>query len=334
MGKTKNTHTEESMTQGNTATIEKHNTENTGETTTYMSGNLNWILDDMNESELPPPPTRDTTNLWNIPMPEVTFGITTEDGKFPGFVCKVNLEKQNPFLDSPTFGTKENVKRIRMIPIRTYRQNTVWKKTGLKWACLHEDPTNFGPPVGMVIPKGDKSYQVRDNLSLVYYDIDKKGFYEMNLSSDKSRREGQLLDWVLSSEAKQGIAPFSNLYIAMVYPETNSRSGATFYHLRILREADSVMGGKIDNISVDLTPTPTYMRVDLASEPKLKEHLEFIKETLRTGTREAAAIRLAGLNGQQANRCISKFEAGEMSLEEIMTTKPEVQQKAETAGVS
>lgn len=283
----------------------------------------NWLMSNIDlpsSDEGPPKPLN--SGVFPFPFPLVKMNQKDENGsRTPFFVCEKADDREAflvpglPLRDAANRG-KTPPTSLRVVPICTYNRHTMWENNRMEF----EHPTSFGP----FSQTGDEG---RDELRVVWYDIDRDSFYFIDLGAMGSRWEAQTFDYyAIKGMVKAGVPPYHYVY-NMTTIRKDGKKGA-YYQLRFVRAAD-VITPQYTKLANDGRDGPAY-EVELLSSLRTKENPQLGEEILArlesrigsTGnalTWEMAAIHLLGMTGMDAMKWIRKLQNAEATVEDALS---------------
>lgn len=289
---------------------------NTNNPSTAIAPN-NWLLN--NSLDLPgamdqAPPAAPSGSVFPRPFPLVKMNQRDPKGtRMPFFVCE-GAEDREAFLvpgislrDPATKG-KTSPSILRVAPIWAYPRHTLWSNNQMEF----EHPTSFGP-------FEQTGSEGKDEVRVIWYDVDRDAFYFMDVAAQQSRHEAWTFAYyAVNDMARNGTPPYYYVY-TMTTIGRDAKSGR-YYQLRFQRQGDVISPG-YTSLETD-SGAPNYDVIDLrtfstAKNPDAgKQVISRIESRINsaTPTLEQAAVHLLGMTGMEAMRWIRKLQNGEASI--------------------
>lgn len=215
------------------------------------------------------------------------------------------------FVDSPDLPAKTD--KLMIAPIMILPRSIVWSTDEAKPGPTFEHPNSQGP-FPDVEGKIDSSYR------MLYYDVQRGGFYMMEFKNGRAQREAEYLNWQMIVDAKAGKSPYDSTYFLYTYANTAKSDQGSFtnYYPRFKRTGDDLLSG---TRVFDAAEGPEYDRAVTA--PDVKKILDVYFGS-NPPTAEALASKLFTLTGKHANNVVQEMEEGKLSPEDVLAIKPTI----------
>lgn len=264
------------------------------------------------QTEIAPPSTGQQKDVFPYALPPVVTNRKDRKNKTTHHFHSFDAENERYFIPATSY---EEVDRLYVVPLTVTKRCMVWSNG----KSLFESPLSYGPVPGFT--------EYTDKARIVFYDIERKGYYCMDIGSRTNTEEADWLQYMLYQDMKKGIPPYAYAYTLFSHPVTFRKSTNTNYYIRFQRTGDINVGKPTFSKAVDGDEGPEYKRELLRDVlPDLGRELEDNFES-ETPSKPALAVRLSQLNSIQAANAIRGLQRGELTPGQVMEMKPEVWRK-------
>lgn len=272
-----------------------------------------WFFEKNQQTELEPPPLPSgDRDPWVDPMPQVLYNKKDLTDKCTNHFHCIVEDPDRYYIKSPPY---EKVNTLNIAPVFGTKRNIMWGQSG---PPVFEDPSEYST---------DKDAQ--NAVRIVFYDLDRDGFYFLEAKNPSGRKELETLLWQMKKDASEGKESFAYKYELVTYPK-KTVAGATFYYLRLKRVNDKIHAKDPDKVILAFqTREEATAGIDYARSEVPAKVFNQIRDRLDVNSDEALAVKMLSLTGTSANYLLSRVRRGEMTREEMFNEAPRVRDRRE-----
>jgi hypothetical protein len=204
---------------------------------------------------------------------------------------------------------------LNIAPVWAYDRHVSWVNSNLEF----EHPTSFGP-------FDETGENGRDEVRMIWYDVDRHAYYTMDISAMSSKNEAYAFAyWAIRKPANNGIPPYQNVYKAVTL-RTSGKWGP-FYRLRFKRTGD-VLTGSFTSLADDdrtgrgpdyaVTPISDYTtqwNPNAGSEAWGHLNRDFNGGVI---TEAQVGVHLCGVQGMDAMKTIRDIQNNKLTLADAL----------------